>query len=205
MYNRVIIVLNDVKSIRTLLAQRAQIYSDRPMSWMYNVICARGQSVFNISASNARHKIYRRLLQWGLGKQATKQAFETMIREMEILLDGLTEEPGQWRQHIRRYVALCQVATTSDTDSHLRQVAAVILRVGFGYDINSLDDPFIQAAEETSKISGWATAPGRWLVDYFPLRECSSLRNSLQSSNASYFQFGLYLPSSHWLLGNVKV
>ncbi|KAF9057018.1 cytochrome P450 [Panaeolus papilionaceus] len=42
------------------------------------------------------------------------------------------------------------------------------MKVAFGYDIKSLDDPFIKVSEETSKISGWAMTPGRWLVDYIP-------------------------------------
>ena len=42
------------------------------------------------------------------------------------------------------------------------------MKTAYGYTIGP-DDPFVQLAEEASKISGWATAPGRWLVDYYPI------------------------------------
>ncbi|CAA7257444.1 unnamed protein product [Cyclocybe aegerita] len=150
-YNRTIVVLNDLESIHALLDQRAQIYSERPMSWMYNVICGRGKSVFNIPASNPRHRTYRRMLQAGLGQRATKEAWDIMRKETEVLVVGLAKQPDNWLQHIRRHAA------------------AVIMKVAFGYTISSLEDPFIKVAEETSKISGWAMAPGRWLVDYYPI------------------------------------
>ena len=43
------------------------------------------------------------------------------------------------------------------------------MNMSYGYTVTSEDDPFVQLAEESSKISGWATAPGRWLVDYYPI------------------------------------
>jgi hypothetical protein len=45
---------------------------------------------------------------------------------------------------------------------------AIIMKVAYGYTVGP-DDPFIKVAEESSKISGWATTPGRWLVDYYPV------------------------------------
>lgn len=45
------------------------------------------------------------------------------------------------------------------------------MRVAFGYTIKDDDDDFLAAAEEASKITGWAMAPGRWLVDSFPIRK----------------------------------
>jgi hypothetical protein len=45
---------------------------------------------------------------------------------------------------------------------------AVIMKVAYGYTVGP-DDLFIKVAEESSKISGWATTPGRWLVDYYPV------------------------------------
>jgi hypothetical protein len=49
-----------------------------------------------------------------------------------------------------------------------RNATAVIMKMAYGYTIGP-DDPFVQLADESSKISGWATAPGRWLVDYYPV------------------------------------
>lgn len=103
-YNRTIIVLNSVSAIRALLDHRAAIYSERPMSWMYNVICARGQAVFNVSASDPRHRVYRRLLQTGLSRKAAEGGWKTMSREAKVLVQSLGSSPERWTQHVRRYV-----------------------------------------------------------------------------------------------------
>ena len=44
------------------------------------------------------------------------------------------------------------------------------MKVAYGYTVHE-NDYFIGVAEESAKISGQALAPGRWLVDYYPIRE----------------------------------
>lgn len=50
-----------------------------------------------------------------------------------------------------------------------RNAAAVIMELAYGYKVQDVDDQFIGIANEAAKISGWALAPGRWLVDYIPI------------------------------------
>ena len=45
------------------------------------------------------------------------------------------------------------------------------MMVAFGYSVGSIKDSFVEAAEECAKITGWAMAPGRWLVEYLPISE----------------------------------
>ena len=45
------------------------------------------------------------------------------------------------------------------------------MKMAYGYDIRDENDFFIGVAEEAAQISGYALAPGRWMVDYFPLCE----------------------------------
>ncbi|KAJ7723729.1 cytochrome P450 [Mycena maculata] len=150
-YNRLTVVLNTRAAVHDLFGSRADIYSGRPMSWMYGVICGRANSIFNIPASHPRHKIYRRLLQRGLGPEAVKTYAPNLEDEAGVLIRGMQHTPEQYEKHIRR------------------NAAAVIMKVAFGYPISDEDDPFISVAEQASKISGWALAPGRWLVDYWPI------------------------------------
>lgn len=149
-YNRHIVVLNSAQAISDLLERKAEIYSDRPMSWMYNVICDRGKAIFNISSSNPRHKQYRKILQSGLGLRAIREYLPLIQQESLRLALGLIQSPEQLVTHIQR------------------NSAAVIMKVAFGYMITD-DDPFIKVADEASRISGWATQPGRWLVDHHPI------------------------------------
>lgn len=81
------------------------------------------------------------------------------------------------------------------------------MKLAFGYTVKDLDDGFIAVAEESAKISGWAMAPGRWMVDYYPLRESlllnlSSLdvRQSNTDLNGNFFStFCAFLVSGCWL------
>ncbi|KAF9498005.1 cytochrome P450 [Pleurotus eryngii] len=150
-YNRRTIVLNTREAIHDLLNKRAHMYSDRPKSWMYHVLCGRGNSVFNISASNERHARYRKLIQSGLGARAAKKYWELLEAEVDNLLQGFRRSPQDFEKHIRR------------------NAAAVIMKMAYGYSILDEDDFFIGVAEEAAQISGWALAPGRWMVDYFPI------------------------------------
>ncbi|KAJ7936986.1 cytochrome P450 [Mycena leptocephala] len=150
-YNRLTFVLNTHDAVHELLERRAAIYSGRPVSWMFQVICGRAHAVFNISGLHPRHKIYRRLLQGGLSAQAVKKYGSVIEDEADVLINGLRETPRLFEQHIRR------------------NATAVIMKVAFGYTVSGSEDPFISIADQSSKISGWAMAPGRWLVDYFPI------------------------------------
>ncbi|KAF8171032.1 cytochrome P450 [Mycena galopus ATCC 62051] len=124
-YNRLTFVLNNHTAVHELLERRPAIYSGRPMSWMFNVICGRGDAVFNISGLHPRHKIYRRLLQGGLNTQAVKEYSSILEDEMDILVRALGQMPAQFEQHIRR------------------NATAVIMKVAFGYSVMGDDDPFI--------------------------------------------------------------
>lgn len=105
-YNRRTVVLNSRKAVHDLLDRRAALYSDRPKTLMYNVLCGRGQSVFNVSSLGQRHQTYRKLLQSGLGQQATLQYWPVLEQELYTLLDGLAESPKDYEWHFRRYLKL---------------------------------------------------------------------------------------------------
>ena len=102
-YNRSLVVLNTISAIQTLLNQRAELYSHRPMSWMYNVICGRGQTIFQISPTDATHKTYRRLLQTELGVRGTKIYAGIIQEELGNLVEGMRSNPARWVAHIQRY------------------------------------------------------------------------------------------------------
>ncbi|KAG6872786.1 hypothetical protein C0995_006706 [Termitomyces sp. Mi166 len=119
---------------------------------MYHDVCGRGKTVFNISSLDERHQQYRRLLKTGLSPRATQQYWPLLQSELQILLDGFAANPKEFEKHIRR------------------NTAAVIMKMAFGYTVTE-DDSFIKVAEESSKISGLALAPGKWIVDYFPISE----------------------------------
>lgn len=104
LYNRLVVVLNDHKSVHELLNRRADNYSDRPKSWMYHELCGRGKSVFNISSLDARHRRYRKILHSGLSPTATKNEYvELLERNALTLVNGFMESPNEFEKHIRRW------------------------------------------------------------------------------------------------------
>ncbi|KAF9449723.1 cytochrome P450 [Macrolepiota fuliginosa MF-IS2] len=150
-YNRTIIVLNDVQSVTDLLERRANIYSDRPEQYMSHTICGRSKTVFNISSQDPHHRIYRRLVQEGTGSRSTKAYWPVLQEELGKLLEGLGDTPENYVQHVRR------------------NFVGVIMRVAYGYTIAGLDDTFVRVAEETTRITDKTMANGSWLVDYYPI------------------------------------
>ncbi|KAH6906038.1 cytochrome P450 [Coprinopsis sp. MPI-PUGE-AT-0042] len=94
-YNRRIMVLNSPEA-------RQDIYSERPMSWMYNVICDRGKSVFNINSSHSRHRQYRKLIQNGLGSRGIRQYIPLIQMESKNLSAALVREPQGLVRHVQR-------------------------------------------------------------------------------------------------------
>lgn len=101
-YNRRTIVLNDHKTVRELLERRANIYSDRPKSWMYHELCNRGKSVFNISSLDSRHGKYRRLLRNELSGRAIREYHSLLEDQADVFVQSLTNEPQAFQQHLRR-------------------------------------------------------------------------------------------------------
>ncbi|KAJ6500993.1 cytochrome P450 [Mycena vulgaris] len=85
-YNRLTIVLNTHTAVHELLERRAGIYSGRPISWMFQVICGR---------ANAR----------GLSANAVKGYSPILEDEVEILIRGLRDTPDHFEQHLRRNTA----------------------------------------------------------------------------------------------------
>lgn len=68
-----------------------------------------------------------------------------------------------------------------------RNFVGIIMRVAYGYTIESLDDTFVRVAEETIKITDKTMANGSWLVDYYPI-------GLLIPLSISFLHLTLFLP-----------
>lgn len=102
MYNRRIVVLNDVAAVHDLLEKRSNIYSDRPRFPMLHDVCDRRKTVFNVSSLDSRHKKYRKLLKTGLNARVTQEYWPLLQSELEVLLNGFAADPKEFKKHIRR-------------------------------------------------------------------------------------------------------
>lgn len=89
----------------------------------------------------------------------------------------------------------------------VRNAGAVILKIAYGYDVKGEHDHFLGLAREGIRVGSLAGAPGKWLVDSFPI--CTlrphlnivSLTPAMQC--ASYLAAFLVLGSNARLLSGV--
>lgn len=46
------------------------------------------------------------------------------------------------------------------------------MRIAYGIKVEDLDNRFVAMAQESMRVASLASAPGKWLVDSFPIRKC---------------------------------
>ncbi|EJD52049.1 cytochrome P450 [Auricularia subglabra TFB-10046 SS5] len=97
-----------------------------------------------------RYKRYRRMLHRPLGPTAVSSYSLILESEARKLLLRLLDSPQRFMSLIELYPA------------------AVILRLSFGYLLQSESDPLVASAREVRDITTLASAPGRTLLDIFP-------------------------------------
>ncbi|RDB17677.1 O-methylsterigmatocystin oxidoreductase [Hypsizygus marmoreus] len=145
---RSIIVLNSAEAAVDLLDKRSANYSDRPhfvvfelMGWMRSLTFMGYGKLFQ------RH---RRLLQGHLNSKKCETYHPIQARETRVLLQNLVLNEEGRDDFIRRFST------------------AIIMRVAYGHQITSDDDPYIDITEHASHALGNVGAPGSTPVDYFP-------------------------------------
>ncbi|KAF8517574.1 cytochrome P450 [Hysterangium stoloniferum] len=133
-----------------LLDQRGAIYSDRPFPMMSGLLMNRHKSMFYMSYTE-RLKTYRKLMQHDFNTRAAQKYWSLQEHEAHVFLQGLLQTPENVFGHIRRFSG------------------AVIMKIGYGYEVKSENDYYLGLAQESMRVASLAAAPGRWLVDSLPI------------------------------------
>ncbi|KAI0056372.1 cytochrome P450 [Artomyces pyxidatus] len=148
-FGRQFVILNSHEAVKALFEKRSGRYCDRPRLVMVNELVGRKTMLF--TNYGPLYKQYRRLLTtFTPGSQASRY-WQIQEAGAYRLAASVAASPREFREHIK-------LSTTS-----------VILRLLYGIEITSKDDLFVRLAEDHSRITAEATAPGRWLVDSFPI------------------------------------
>ncbi|CCO35442.1 O-methylsterigmatocystin oxidoreductase Short=OMST oxidoreductase [Rhizoctonia solani AG-1 IB] len=148
MFQRMIIV-DDPKIITSLFEKKASQYSDRYVSQLALLIGWETDIIFIEYGPLLKH--YRTLLQRALNNRVVVDYLPLQEHETKRLLRRLYDTPENFMQHI-----------------HL-MAGSVAIRMVYGYKVDSPDDRLVQAAEEVMAIFSDIMAPGRWMVEIFPL------------------------------------
>ncbi|KAB5593902.1 Fumitremorgin C synthase [Ceratobasidium theobromae] len=144
-----VIVIDSVEIASDLLDKRSNMYSERPTFQMAGEIMGWSKSVV-LSQYGDRLRRYRRLLQSVLGRSPAVRF--RPLQEQEALRFALRmiKSPENLVQHIRH------------------NAAAVIMKIGYGYNVSSTSDRYISIAERALGLFAAATIPGAHLVDIIP-------------------------------------
>lgn len=144
-----VIVLNSVQAATELLDRRGLNYSDRPRFVLFEVMGWGKTLTFLRWGPDFR--MHRRILQKSFSNTSIVAYRPVQDRQATIMLKGLLDKPADWENVIRR------LAT------------AIVLGIGFGIEVDSDKDPFIQVAADASYALGHGGAPAGTPVDFFPL------------------------------------
>ncbi|KAH7335607.1 cytochrome P450 [Rhizoctonia solani] len=143
-----LVVVNSIQIASDLLDKRSANYSERPTFQMAGETMGWSKSVV-LSQYGDRLKRYRKLLQSVLGRSSAPRF-----------------RPLQQQEALR--FALRMMKTPEDLVQHIRHnAAAVIMKIGYGYDVSSTSDRYISIAERALSLFAAATVPGAHLVDLF--------------------------------------
>ncbi|KAJ3574049.1 hypothetical protein NP233_g2020 [Leucocoprinus birnbaumii] len=145
---RDMIILNTAEAAIDLMDKRSWNYSDRPrfpildiMGWV---------PTLTFIGYGKRFQKHRRLLQQYFSKQKVVEYQPIQLREARRLALNLLDNPGKHEDMTRRF-------STS-----------IIIRIAYGHEIKSDDDPYIKIAEDSGYALTHCGPPGGTPIDLFP-------------------------------------
>ncbi|KIJ09364.1 hypothetical protein PAXINDRAFT_17543 [Paxillus involutus ATCC 200175] len=146
-----LVYLNTPEAAFELLDKRGAIYSDRPRLVMAGELCG-CENMVAFTPYGDRSRRQRKLMQIALGPSSIKTYQPLLELETKPFLRKLVEDPFKYQDHIRQYAG------------------GLTLLILYGYQVKSIDDPFIRLADECVSLlsNRILSGGGVWPVDVFP-------------------------------------
>lgn len=143
-----IVILNSVKDAKELLERRSQIYSDRPRipmaeitGWDFSVV---------LMPYGDKWRMARKICQQNFRKDAVARFEATHTRKINDMLRALLSTPQDFALHSRMVSA------------------AITMSTMYGYDVSSMNDPFVVVYERAANEGSRWFLPGAALVNSIP-------------------------------------
>ncbi|KAL4972955.1 cytochrome P450 [Aspergillus desertorum] len=151
-FGQTIVILNDARVAFDLLEKRSNIYSSRPRMVFAGEMVG-WEHILAMQPYSDMFRAYRKAIHRALGtKSAISQFNELQDVEVRRFLLRVLEKPGDLVQHIRT------------------ETGAVILKIAYGYDIESHGrDPLVALVNDSMANFAVAATPGAWIVDTVPV------------------------------------
>ncbi|CAE6339186.1 unnamed protein product [Rhizoctonia solani] len=163
------VVINSHQAAKDLLEGRSGVYSDRPHMTMASELIG-WDDFLGMCKYGDRARAMRRLLHTTINPKTIKDWWPQQEKEAHKFLRKLLHSPENLLTHIRH------------------TAGATVAKLTYGYDVKDGYDEYIDKAERTLGAFAYASTPGRFLVDYFPLCEFESLGDPV----IQYPQIGTY-------------
>ncbi|KAI0039781.1 cytochrome P450 [Auriscalpium vulgare] len=145
---QVVVVLNSQKAIRDLLEKRGAKYSDRPVLPFFDMMGL--DWAIPLAGFNDLWRTGRKTLDRSLRPNVAVQFRPMQKAKTHAFLRQLLLTPDKYREHIE----------------HLQ--GAMLLSVGYGYDVKDREDMFLSQARELSDMVTAVVLPGSLLVNDLP-------------------------------------
>ncbi|KAF5309392.1 hypothetical protein D9619_012297 [Psilocybe cf. subviscida] len=143
-----IIVVNSAKIAQDLMDKRSSIYSDRPILVMAE-LCGYYDS-FVMLPYGDEWRSQRRLVVHDLSPSMTPRYYGLQETAARMLVRNVLAKPESLRSEVQLRIGM------------------IILRVAYGYKVESTADPMLKIPLSVLENFSIATAPGKWLVDIIP-------------------------------------
>ncbi|TFK74818.1 cytochrome P450 [Pluteus cervinus] len=144
-----VVIINGLDSAIEIFEKHAHNFIDRPdvtmfrlMNWDWNL---------GLMPYSTRWIQQRRIYQSNLRKENVKKYQYVQVAKVQNLLRSLLESPEEFPRHIQTLTAAFSMATI------------------YGHDIKSMDDPYVDLAEQTVAMLSASAFPGAALVNAFPI------------------------------------
>ncbi|KAF9002155.1 cytochrome P450 [Cyathus striatus] len=142
------LVLNSLKVASEILDKRSGIYSDRMKFILYEMMGWLPNIAF--LPYGKKYQIHRRLLQNYLHRKRCVSYQPLQIEQTRHLLVHLLENPNNWMDHFQRFSS------------------ALMVKIAYGKDIFSGDDPYIDISAKALKSLTSCGAVGSTPIDFMP-------------------------------------
>ncbi|TFK29092.1 cytochrome P450 [Coprinopsis marcescibilis] len=148
-FGQPLVILGSLQVARDLLDKRSSIYSDRPRFVLFSELMGWHSASTHVRYG-PRFRKHRRFMNQMFNSRAISAFRPLQHKETLIFLESLLTSPDSFVKHFRRYAA------------------ATILKITYGHQVNSYDDPFVHLAERAATMTVQSGSPAATLVDFFP-------------------------------------
>ncbi|OBZ76382.1 O-methylsterigmatocystin oxidoreductase [Grifola frondosa] len=180
LFGQPIVVLNSSQHAFDVLEKKSAIYSDRPTIVVGGEMIGWNRALVLLPYGNTFRE-YRRLLFQLIG-----------TRQSVTLLHPFLDE--QTRNFIVRLHG-----APNDVVKQVRKAAgSIILMMSHGYKVQEGEDPIVNAVDKATEEFALCTAPGAYLADIFPIRECRPLYFACRAHLASVRYIPSWFPGGGW-------